>query len=347
LTNEIADPAGDVKVKDLHNPVYDATEREDKENGKEAVYPQPDTKGKAKDQKLPGAKGGDEQEREFQNSIYGHDLVSISYSKPTSSNTPGQNSATAPNEIPPHQQSTSTGPVQNGEATYAMVEESNYDTAYAGNSQCYDMTHASTMDEHYDVAHLPDDDQYDVAHPPASQTTPSNQDANHLLDNMYDVVHPAPGTSVLQGQEDYDVAHLPLGTSGLQGQEDYDVVHPAPGTSGLQGQEVYDVAHPLPGTSGLQGQEDYDVAHPLPGTSGLQGQEVYNVAYPPPGTSGLQGQEDYDVIQPLPCGNNYEMVDGQGDYDVATVPVSVDNGSGLGHLQENLRYERMNLPTTH
>jgi len=306
LTNESAAPAGEIRMKNLHNPVYDATEQENEENGKEAVYSQPDTTHKKTLDKPPGPNGGKEQEREFKNSIYGHDLVSSSYSKPTSSDVTGQNSVTAPNGVPPHQQSTSTGPVQNGEATYAMVKESNYDTA-DGNSQRYDVTHAPLIEEDYDVAHLPDDDQYDVARPPASQTTPSNQDASRLLNNQYDVAHPP-------ADEQYDVTRAPIDPALYPSSNEYDVAHLA--------SDIY--TEPTGHASEIpRDDDDYDVAHL------------------PPGTSGLQGQEEYDVAHPVP---RYEMVDVQGDYDVAIVPGSVGNGGGRGHLEDNPRYESTDLP---
>ena len=338
MTNEShPDPAGEIKMKDLDNPVYDATEQNNNASGKETVYSKPDTKGKTKQQK---PRNGDE-EREFQNSIYGHGLVSNSYLQPSANNAAKLNSASIPNGGL-QQQPASAAPVQNGEATYSMSEEANYDTAGVGNHR-YEMTHLPAVEEHYDVAHLPDDDQYDVAHPPPSGTIPNNLDDSHLpLGNHYDVAH-------LPADDQYDVAHAPVDLALYPPSNEYDITHlasdiytePNQHTSEMpRDDEDYDVAHPPP--TGLPGQEDYDVAHPPPTASGLPGQEDYDVAHPPPTASGLPEQEDYDVAHPLPHGNNYETVDGQGDYDVAIIPGG--NGSGLGHLHDNPRYESTDLP---
>ena len=367
---------------DFDNPIYNVEEEaKDAYMGEELVYSQPSSS------KLNGKtettdKGNDG--REFHNSIYGHDLVSSTYSQPVVESTSSHSSATNSNR----QTQEASRSAQNGAVTYAVLDgrtaeqydvvagsDDQYHTADVVNQKRYiklrppidryEMANSSgneqydvacqPNDEHYDVAHPPRTEHYDVAHMPNDHLPSDHYDVAHLPNDQYDVAHPP--------SDHYDVAHPPS--------DQYDVVHPP--------SDQYDVAHPP--------SDQYDVAHPP--------SDQYDVAHPPPmvGHSDVlnkpasdryemahsslmphargdqyddvvvqqgneryddvvlrQGNEQYDDVLLQPADDQYDVAHppprGQdSQYDIAHVPNGWNKEAKQSNLEPNPRYESSDMQT--
>ncbi len=244
-----------------------------------------------------------------------------------------------------------------------------YEVAHPPNSGRYDVIHVSSEKQtnlpagEYDVVHLPSDtydvahvpsehvqtgpsDDYDVAHPPGTQqqyddvvmqnsgnrsAVARQQQPGGRYDyidmstpvNQHSVTHPAPPPGNAHAQFDdgrYDMAHLPPPDGSRPVQYDDTLVQPP--------DDQYDVAHvSLPPPSNKQLQFDdgqYDVAHPPASNRPVQYDDLvtnglYDVAHAPP---------------PAAAGTMYEMVD---------APTSRSSSTGMNHLNENSRYESLDL----